>query len=175
MEAVYCQGCCRPCSASPNQPGRWGCSEWGQRGPIPGWGAGDCWETQLLGLRGLLLSHPLFSVCFSPEQAVWRHGDHSMQILGFGDSLKPCLDSLEVCPQPVTAWSAGSWVICKELFEKGDSGKHSSEWPKMCCSGFAHSLFCRCQGVGFFIRRQRPPTTPKFCPLSSKSHLEGEY
>lgn len=46
VEAVYCQGCCRPCSASPNQPGRCGHSAWGQWGPSPGRG----WATA--GIQG---------------------------------------------------------------------------------------------------------------------------
>lgn len=128
VEAVYCQALlCLPQPAGPVWPL---CV--GPMGPQPGVGAGDCWETGLAGPRALLLSHALFSVCFSPEQGVWMHGGRSIQILRFEDSLKPCpssLDSLELCPQPVTAWSAGqlgagSWMICKELFGKGEPGKH---------------------------------------------------
>lgn len=54
VEAVYCQGCCRPCSVSPNQLGRCGCSVWGQWGPSLGWG----WATA--GRQGWLSR----GVCF---------------------------------------------------------------------------------------------------------------
>jgi len=39
------------------------------------WGQSNYWETGLVELRVLLLSHPLFSVCISPKQGVWRCGD----------------------------------------------------------------------------------------------------
>lgn len=37
-------------------------------------GQSNYWETGLVRLRVLLLSHPMFSVCVSPEQHVWRRG-----------------------------------------------------------------------------------------------------
>lgn len=78
-------------------------------------GQSNYWETGLVGLRVLLLSsHPLFSVCIFPEQGVWRCGDHSIRILGFGDGSNPALPSQEaqsIVPSRARHGRPGGWEL----------------------------------------------------------------
>lgn len=93
-----------------------GAPAWGGGGRLlgdrAGWAKGFAFITSLIFCLFLSRAGCLetWRSCFSPEQGVWRHGDHWNRILGFGDCLNLVLPS----------WIA--WSFVPSLSQHGHLG-----------------------------------------------------